>query len=86
MLRTGPYPPYLQDRIRGELGHLSNELGGELAAWAAGQGARRVVLAHLSQENNTPVLALEAARRALEGADAELMAAPRDCPSGWFEV
>lgn len=92
MLRTGPYPPYLQDRIRGNLGHLSNEMGGELAAWAAEQGARRVVLAHLSQENNTPALALEAARRALETVglreetDVKLLAAPRDCPSGWFEV
>ena len=92
MLRTGPYPVHLQERIRGTRGHLSNELGGELAAWAAEQGAARIVLAHLSQENNRPELALEAARQALgalglrSGADVEVVAAPRSEPTGWFEV
>ena len=92
MLRSGPYPVHLQERIRGPRGHLSNELGGELAAWAAEQGARRIVLAHLSQENNRPNLALEAARRALSalglrsGADVEVIAAPRSEATGWFEV
>ena len=92
MLRTGPYPIHLQERIRGNRGHLSNELGGELAAWAAEQGARRIVLAHLSQENNRPELALEAARRALgalgirSGKDVEVIAAPRSEAIGWMEV
>ena len=92
MLRTGPYPIHLQERIRGDRGHLSNELGGELAAWAARQGARRIVLAHLSQENNRPGLALGAARQALgalglrSGKDVEVIAAPRSEAAGWFEV
>lgn len=88
MLRTGPYPPPLKDRIRGFWGHLSNEAGGELAAHAALCGTEKVVLAHLSKENNLPELALAAARRAMEalGAEAELYAAPRDQSSGWMEV
>lgn len=91
MLRTGPYPLHLQVRIRGERGHLSNEMGGQLAAWAAEQGARRVILAHLSQENNRPQLALEAAERALGELglgkkDVELVAAPRSEATGWMEV
>lgn len=92
MLRTGPYPLHLQNRIRGERGHLSNEMGGRLAAWAGSQGARRVVLAHLSQENNLPRLALEAARKALaklglrDGTDVELIAVPRGEATGWMEV
>ena len=92
MLRVGPYPIHLQNRIRGDKGHLSNEMGGNLAAWAGYQGARRVILAHLSQENNMPKLALEAARKALaelglkEGADVELVAAPRGEATDWFEV
>lgn len=91
LLRTGPYPIHLQNRIRSGRGHLSNEMGGELAAWAGSQGAERVILAHLSQENNRPGLALAAARRALselglgEG-DVELTAAPRGEATGWFEV
>ena len=91
MLRTGPYPIHLQERIRGERGHLSNEMGGELAAWAAERGARRIVLAHLSQENNLPGLALEAARKALSGlglgeGDVELTAAPRSEAADWMEI
>ena len=92
MLRTGPYPVHLQERIRGTRGHLSNELGGELASWAAEQGANRIVLAHLSQKNNLPELAMEAARQALGalglrcGEDAEVVAAPRNEATDWFEV
>ena len=91
LLRTGPYPLHLQNRIRGDRGHLSNEMGGQLAAWAGSQGTRRLVLAHLSQENNRPGLALEAAEKALGGLglgakDMELLVAPRDEGSGWFEV
>lgn len=92
MLRTGPYPYYLKERIRGDRGHLSNEMGGELAAWAGSQGANRIVLAHLSQENNRPGLALAAAQQALSGLglrpgkDVELVAAPRGETAGWFEV
>lgn len=92
LLRVGPYPYYLKERIRGEQGHLSNEVGASLAAWAAERGARQVVLAHLSQENNRPELALAAAGRALSGLglssgkDVELLAAPRNESSGWLEV
>lgn len=91
MLRRGPYPLHLQNRIRGERGHLSNQAGGELAAWAAARGTSRVILAHLSAENNRPGLALEAARKALGGLglgedDVELIAAPRSEATGWFEV
>ena len=91
MLRKGPYPLHLQVRIRGEQGHLSNEMGGQLAAWAGSQGARRVILAHLSQENNRPALALEAAKKALgelglRENDVELIAAPRNETTGWMEV
>ena len=92
MLRAGPYPPYLKERILGDRGHLSNEAGAALAAGAVRGGARRVVLAHLSQENNTPALALAASKRALEalgarvGEDVVLTAAPRNDCSGWMEV
>ena len=92
MLRAGPYPAYLKERILGGQGHLSNELGGELAGRAVEQGTRRVVLAHLSKENNRPEKALAAAKQAMErigarvGMDVELAAAPRDTSSGWMEV
>lgn len=87
MLRAGPYPAYLKERILGDHGHLSNELGCKLAAWAVEQGASRVILAHLSKENNLPGLALSTAKKALAGVEhIELLAAPRDSGSGWLEV
>lgn len=56
-VRSGPYPPYLKQRILGDFGHLSNETGALLVQRAVEDGARTVLLAHLSAENNTPARA-----------------------------
>ena len=82
-LQSGPYPYYLKARILGDRGHLSNEAGAELAWTAVEGGARTVVLAHLSHENNTPQRAHEVVRALLErrgaavGRDVILEVAPR---------
>lgn len=57
MLRAGPYPKVVQDRIAGADGHLSNRAAAELARRVAHGGLRHVVLAHLSEHNNTPEVA-----------------------------
>jgi phosphoribosyl 1,2-cyclic phosphodiesterase len=57
MLRNGPYPRSLQRRISGGHGHLSNDAAARLAAAVAHPGLRHVVLAHLSEQNNTPDVA-----------------------------
>lgn len=91
-LRSGPYPPYLKARILSDRGHLSNEAGAALALQCAAHGAKTVVLAHLSAQNNTPALALQTAGAALSaagftpGRDVTLAVAPRSCPSPIFEV
>lgn len=77
MLMDGPYPYYLKQRILGHHGHLSNAACGELCR---GAGAKTVVLAHLSAENNRPSLALEAVRAAV-GSAVEVEVAPR-CEAG----
>ncbi len=59
MLRTGPYPPPLQARIRGEYGHLSNGDSASLAERLVQSGTTRLVLGHLSEHNNTQRLAKE---------------------------
>ena len=82
-VRSGPYPYYLKERILGDRGHLSNEMGAELAALAVESGARTVVLAHLSSENNTPARARDVASRRLSAGgidperDISLTVAPR---------
>ena len=65
-LTSGPYPYHLKQRILGEKGHLSNEAGAELACTAAQGGARTILLAHLSKENNTPRRAYDTACGLLE--------------------
>ncbi len=66
MLRTGPYPPFLQARIASATGHLSNRQTGGLLQRIAHKGLRQVLLAHLSQQNNEPSLALAAAKDVLK--------------------
>lgn len=65
MLKNGPYPYHLKERVASRFGHLSNELSARFAAYLAENGTESFLLAHLSAENNTPDLALESARRAL---------------------
>lgn len=76
-LQSGPYPYYLKQRILGSQGHLSNQAGAELALTAAQSGVHTVVLAHLSHENNSPSLALQAAQTALGDHSVSLCVAPR---------
>lgn len=48
------YPPDLKRRIAGDKGHLSNNAAAEFAASLIESGAARLILGHLSRENNTP--------------------------------
>jgi phosphoribosyl 1,2-cyclic phosphodiesterase len=68
MLEAGPYPWQLKQRIGGRMGHLSNAEAAGLLARAANDECRAVVLAHLSEKNNTPALARSAASSALAAA------------------
>ncbi len=85
MLRCGPYPQPLKARILGNRGHLSNAACGELAARLAEAGTRRIMLAHLSHENNTPQLAFGTVSARL-GRGFELDVAPRTEPSAIMEL
>jgi phosphoribosyl 1,2-cyclic phosphodiesterase len=67
MLRDGPYPWPVKQRVLSRVGHLSNDAASEfLAADYDGQAAY-VILGHLSENNNLPELARVAAERALLG-------------------
>ena len=79
-LQGGPYPYYLKQRILGSAGHLSNDDAASFAISAAKSGTKDVLLAHLSDENNTPDMALSTVRRALDAHGYEavsLSVAPR---------
>lgn len=82
MLLEGSYPWRLKQRVRGPHGHLSNAQSAELVRRSAGARLRHLVLAHLSQDNNRPELAVEAAEQALREADvgATVWVASQDTP------
>ena len=88
MVLAGPYPYGLKRRILGPKGHLSNGAAARYAAASAQAGTRSILLAHLSQENNTPQLALETVGGALEAAgwSGRLEAAPSDGASGLYTL
>jgi phosphoribosyl 1,2-cyclic phosphodiesterase len=65
MLRTGPYPWSVKQRVASRVGHLSNAALAEFFAGDYDGGAAYVVLAHLSEQNNHPELARGAAEKAL---------------------
>lgn len=79
MLQAGPYPWPLKQRVSGPRGHLSNPDCAVCATALAKSGVHTLILAHLSEHNNTPVTAFRETRRALDaaGADCALHVAPR---------
>jgi phosphoribosyl 1,2-cyclic phosphodiesterase len=67
MLRDGPYPWSVKQRVLSRVGHLSNDAAAEFLASGYDGQATYVILAHISENNNLPELARVAAERALAG-------------------
>jgi len=65
MLRGGPYPIYLKERILSPNGHLSNNDCAKQAAKLIKQGTTHLILGHLSQDNNLPQVADKTVEAAL---------------------
>ncbi|MBQ9080414.1 MAG: MBL fold metallo-hydrolase [Clostridia bacterium] len=80
LLRFGPYPYQLKQRIGSRYGHLSNDDCAAFAALLAESGTRRFLLAHLSRENNTPTHALAAVRAAVPDESIDILVASPDVP------
>ena len=86
MLRNGPYPRWLQERIASRTGHLSNRASGVFARQSMTKECNHLVLAHLSETNNTPRVAMANMRSALAGSKFKgtLTAAKQDAVVGPF--
>ena len=67
MLDEGPYPLFLKKRIKGRDGHLSNDQAGDLLETVCNKGLGHLVLAHLSEINNSPDIAYQRAAEVLTG-------------------
>jgi len=72
MLKYGDYPPFLKERIASDFGHLDNRVSAKFAAFLARSGTERILLAHLSRENNTPAAAFNAVNTYLQEAELPL--------------
>ena len=92
MLLNGRYPPYLKQRIRSRCGHLSNDQCAQTIEQLVYNGSTRFVLAHLSEENNRPEIALGhfreylAGRTMLDGRDYQIDVLPRFTQGRRFEI
>ena len=81
MLMTGPYPYDLKKRIASRRGHLSNPDSAALAAHLCATGTKKLMLAHLSQENNAPDIALGECMGAVGDSDVAVFVAHPEIPT-----
>ena len=92
MVKSGPYPKFLQDRILSATGHLSNRACAQALAENMSEQLRDVWLCHLSEENNHPELArktIESILRShgiIAGTDLQLEVLKRNTPTGPFVI
>ncbi|PLX74296.1 MAG: MBL fold metallo-hydrolase [Desulfuromonas sp.] len=89
MLRDGPYPWPLKQRVRSSHGHLSNTAASQLLDKLLWDGLESITLAHLSESNNLPDLACRAIGAMLEGQNLcspALMVASQHQPTNWVEL
>jgi phosphoribosyl 1,2-cyclic phosphodiesterase len=84
LLRAGPYPASVQRRVGGAFGHLSNQQAAALLDRIQHPGLQRLLLSHISQQNNRPELAVAAMRSVARGLEPEI--AHQDCGSGWLDI
>jgi len=85
MLASGPYPYFLKRRVGGGWGHLANDAAAAIAQAVLAHGLKRVVAAHLSEQNNRPALARAALATSL-GDSVEVHVADGATGSDWLDA
>ena len=78
MLKNGPYPRQLQQRILSRFGHLSNIDCAETIDRLYSSGTRHFLLAHLSRVNNTPEIAFRTSAEKMAGKDVTIDVCPEE--------
>lgn len=91
MLRMGPYPQHLKERISSSNGHMCNRDTAEFLANNMHENLKHIWLCHLSKDNNHPELAYKTfefilrSRGIIVGKDVQLAALKRNTPSEYHE-
>lgn len=86
LLMDGPYPRFLKERVISDRGHLSNKTTAGYLKKIVTDNTKCVVLAHISEKNNTIDLAYQEANDVLKDKDVELLVAMQDEESKLIEV
>lgn len=86
MLMDGPYPRFLKERVISDKGHLSNKTTAKYLEKIIGKNTKYILLAHLSEKNNTEQLALDAIKSRINRDDIEILIAKQDEESKMIEV
>ena len=86
MLMDGPYPRFLKERVISDRGHLSNRTTAKYLSKIIGENTKYVVLAHLSETNNTKEKVLEEMQKEKIHEKVELIIATQNEPSKIIEV
>lgn len=86
MLMDGPYPRFLKERVISDKGHLSNITTAKYLKKIIGTNTKNIVLAHLSETNNTEELALKTVREQVTDNKIQIIAARQDEVSKLIEV
>lgn len=86
MLMDGPYPRFLKERVISDKGHLSNTTTAKYLKKLIGPKTKTILLAHISETNNTEELALETTKKTLENTNIEILIAKQYEESPMIEV
>lgn len=86
MLMDGPYPRFLKERVISDKGHLSNKTTAKYLRKIIGSNTKNIILAHLSEKNNTEKLALDAMKEEELDQKANIIIAKQNEESALIEV
>lgn len=86
LMNNPKYPYHIKQRILGDKGHLSNKDSAYYLKKFIGENTKYIVLAHLSEENNTEELALETLNKTLEQTNQEILIAQQNNITRLIEV
>lgn len=86
MLMDGPYPRFLKERVISDKGHLSNTTTSKYLRKLVGENTKHIILAHISEKNNTEELAYECTKNELQDTNIKIIIAKQYEESPMIEV
>ena len=86
MLRHGPYPRWLQERVLSDVGHLSNKFTGIYLSKLVNENTKDIILLHLSEKNNDENVALKTVKSYIDDKNIHIECAAKDDIGNLIEI